>query len=395
MDRDELLKLIGDDELGILKNKPSIFSRTADNRLAEKFAEITEFVRDNSRLPEANKNDLHEMDLFNRLNGLRSDESKMEKLRPFDELGLLTPAKKIEQVSDILGEDSLGILKDDDDIFTLRHIAPSKAITNAPDFVARRTPCKDFDKFEESFKGCHDDLKKGRRTMMPFDRGSFIAKGDFFVLRGVLVYVADEGKRTPTADRNTFNARLRCIFENGTESDLLLRSLAAALYKEDGRRVSTSTDELFQKANQVKEEEDVEAGTLYILRSLSTNPAIKATKNLYKIGFTRGNAELRIKNAATDPTYLMAGVSIVSTYTCYNLNAQKLEFLLHTFFAKVALDVELVDKKGRPYSPKEWFVAPLAVIEQAIELLRTGAILNYRYNPETQLIDLREKGKHS
>jgi hypothetical protein len=283
----------------------------------------------------------------------------------------------------------LGLLTDDaDEIFELKHVSPSKTISNLPEFVAQRQPCTDFDQFEHLFHQCHADLSAGYRTMMPFSRGSRIAKGDFFVLKGVLVYVADEGDRHPTADRNTFNARLRCIFENGTESNLLLRSLAAALYKEDGRRVSDHKDKLFHSVAEITTE-DRQTGFVYVLRSLSENPEVKSVPHLYKIGFSRGPVEERIKNALKEATFLMAPVTIITAYQCYNFNPQKLEALLHTFFGTACLQVEVIDGAGRKCVPREWFIAPLAVITKAVELLISGDIVSYRYNTTSQQIELR------
>jgi hypothetical protein len=392
MDRDELLKLINDDEEGLLTVKPRpSAAQTADERLIKSFQEINEFMREIGREPQVNKNDMSEMTLHNRLKGMREDAAKIEALRGFDEFKLLGEPKKIETMQDIFDDDDLGLLNDGAEaIFELKHV-PSKAAA-IPDYIARRKPCPDFVNFEHLFKQCHSDLANGERKLMPFSQGSQISPGDFFVLKGLLVYVAEEGKKHPTFD-GTFNARLRCIFDNGTESDLLLRSLAAALYK-DGRRVSGRTDQLAKAINNVTDE-DLQTGYIYVLKSLSERPEIKSLKHLYKIGFSRVPVEQRTKNAVKEPTYLMAPIAILTTYQCYNLNPQKFENLLHTFFGKACLSIDVFDAGGRRHVPREWFIAPLDVISTAVELLISGEIVNYKYDLERQEIVGRLKAEEA
>ena len=71
-----------------------------------------------------------------------------------------------------------------------------------------------------------------------FKNETQIAVGDFFILRGLLCLVdkvLDEGT---TAIRNKENPRLRVIFENGIETNILKLSLARALYKDPhGQRI--------------------------------------------------------------------------------------------------------------------------------------------------------------
>jgi hypothetical protein len=182
------------------------------------------------------------------------------------------------------------------------------------------------------------------------------------------------------------NARLHCVFENGTESDMLLRSLARELYK-DGRRITENIDRLMDNLNNISGE-DLQTGHIYVLKSLSVNPNIAAIRDLYKIGFSTVPIEERIKNAENDPTYLMAPVYIVETFECFNLNPQKLELLLHNFFGRVCLDVDIFDKAGKRYTPREWFIAPLPVIEDAIELIISGKIVDFIYDHQNKIISV-------
>lgn len=392
MDLDKLRELIEDDDLGLLTIKPKASAQvSADQRLASSFMEINDFVRKNGKEPTANKADIKEMMLFSRLVGFRTDPEKAEALKSLDEFQLLADVRAVQTIADVFKDDDLGILSDDaEKIFVLTNIPAPKEISNPPEYIARRKPCADFDKFEHLFKQCQIDLVTGKRNLSPFSQGTQTNKGDFFVLKGVLVYVADEYQREsqPGAEQGKLNDRLRCIFENGTESDMLRRSLAARLYEEEGQRVSESVDKLARVVSEISAE-DRQTGFVYVLRSRSDKPEIRALKNLYKIGFSRGSVEERIKNAHQEPTYLMAHVSIVTIYQCYNLNPQKLESLLHTFFGKACLSIEVVDLNSQKCVPKEWFIAPLPVITRAVELLISGEIVRFRYNNEQQLIEPR------
>jgi hypothetical protein len=381
MEKEKLLALIEDDDLGLLNTKPKASGViTSDERLVATFQEINDFMRKHNREPEANSKDIHEFKLHKRLESFRADDAKATALLEYDEFGLFANRKKIASISDILDDDDLGILSDDaDSIFTIKNIPKE---TTMPDYVAKRKPCKDFAEFEPLFKQCHADLTAGKRKLRQFAREQQIEKGLFFVLKGILLYIDEVGPRESINGRN--NARLRVIFDNGTESDMLLRSLSAELYK-DGRRVTAHDDNLLEEFENITEE-DAATGYIYILSSLSQNQDIHSIQHLYKIGFSTVPVEERIKNAPQEPTYLNAPVKIVSSYQCYNLKPQKLEQLLHTFFGKACLDMDLYDKEGKRYAPREWFVAPIAVIEQAVQLLINGEIVHYQYDADKQEI---------
>jgi hypothetical protein len=225
-------------------------------------------------------------------------------------------------------------------------------------------------------------LASGKRKLWPFKNEQQIQKGYFFVLKGILLYVAEVGEVEKINGKK--NARLRCVFENGTESDMLLRSLSAELYK-DGRRVTEHEDHLLDGFSEITDE-DEETGYIYVLCSLSNRPEISEIENLYKIGFSTIPVEQRIKNAEKEPTYLMAPVHIVEAYQCYNMNPQKLEQLLHTFFGSSCLNLDVYDANGQRHTPREWFIAPLDIVEQAIHFVLNGDIVNYRYDPIQKVI---------
>ncbi len=382
MDVDLLRKMIEEDELGLLNVKPKQSQTiTADERLAESFYEIQDFVKEHGREPEPDITKMQEFMLAKRLAGLRKDHQKIYALTDLDEYGLLKPSKNPESIEDVMEDDPPNLLggNQEDGIFKLKYVP---APIDMPDYIAKRKPCKDFDQFEHLFKKCHADINAGHRQLQPFINEQQIQAGDFFIMRGLMVYVAEVGEKEKKNAKT--NARLRCIFENGTEGDLLLRSFARRLYS-DGRRVTESAEGLMDEMKNITDE-DEQTGCIYVLRSLSTNPEIASIDDLYKIGFSSGAVDDRIKNAENEATYLMARVHLVEVFECYNLNPQKLESLLHTFFGNACLNVDVHDKNGKRCTPREWFIAPLEVIEKAIALIISGEIVNFRYDSELQLI---------
>ena len=383
MDKDKVLDEIFDsDPMGVLDVKPKISSiLSADERLTASFQEINEFFEKHNREPHPNVENISEYQLYSRLKSLRENEDKKMVCEPQDKYNLLkTEIKEIKSIDDIFGDDSLDILGDDSEgLFDFKH-TPKE--TTMPDYVASRKPCKDFDKFESLFIQCQSDLANEKRRLYPFKNEQQITKGHFFVLKGVLLYVAQVGKKSN--EKGKVNARLRCIFENGTESDMLLRSLAAELYKH-GRRVAEHEDKLLGGLRGISEDDD-ETGFIYILKSLSSDPKIQTIQDLYKIGYSNIPVEERIKNAEQEPTYLMAPVRIVETFQCYNFNPQKFEQLIHNFFGKTCLNFDIFDKKGNRHTPQEWFIVPLETIEEAIEFIISGEIVDYRYDTEREII---------
>jgi hypothetical protein len=377
---DKLSEIFSDDPLGLLDVKPKQSSNKTDvDRLIESFQEINDFIQEHGKEP--GRGDIAETKLFLRLKGIRENNDKIQILNQYDIHDLLDLEESpVESVDDIFGNDELGLLdSDEDDIFKLNHIPKE---TNMPDYVARRKPCQDFEEFEPMFIQCQKDLASGKRRIKPFAKEQHIEEGHFFVLKGVLLYVDNVGEKTEK--KGKVNARLRCIFENGTESDMLLRSLSAELYK-DGRRITEHKDKYLDNFNGVTEE-DKEVGFIYILKSESREPKIKEIDNLYKVGFSSRPVEERIQNAKNDPTFLMAPVSIVSEFTCYNMNPQKFELLIHRFFSEVCLNIDVHDHEGNRHTPREWFIAPYSVIEDAITYIINGEIVDYKYDPEKEQI---------
>jgi hypothetical protein len=398
MDRDKILKDIFDsDPLGLLNVKlNNAPARNEDERLVASFQEINDFYeKNNNREPEQG-NGIHEFQLYARLKGLRESPTKIEILTPHDKFGLLNfEIKIIQSFDDIFNDDDLGLLKDDSEgLFDLKHInkADERAKT---DFVARRKPCKDFSKYEQQFINVQKDLRMGKRKILEFKQEN-LRQGSYYVHNGVLFLVEkiDITKKEhykPDGTRVKEDGRTRCIFENGTESNMLKRSVEKLLYA-NGKVVSENIDDVnesFLETFSNITEHDKEAGYIYILKSKSDNQEIKEIQNLFKIGFSKTNVEDRLRNANQDPTYLMADVRIVMTYKCYNMNPQKFEQLIHNIFGNSCLNIDVFDKEGNRHAPREWFIAPVGIIDQAIHLIITGEIVKYKYDSTNEEIVLR------
>ena len=290
----------------------------------------------------------------------------------------------INSLDDIFNSDEFGLLNTDkeEDIHTLKNVP--KKNENTPDYVARRQVCENFEEYEYLFVQVHKELNDGKRKLHSFRSEKDIKVGFYFVLNGIVGCVVDIAKeKTKTKSRN-YNRRLKIIFENATESNMLLRSLSSSLYV-DGKIITEHEDKVLDELSQINKD-DKQNGYIYILKSLSNEDTIKTKRNLYKIGFSTTSVETRIKNAKEDPTYLMADVKTVAAYEVYNVNPYKLEQLIHKFFGNSCLDIEIYDGNGKLYKPREWFIAPLNVIEEAIELIVNGKIINYRYDDKNESI---------
>lgn len=390
MKKEDVLKMMAEDEFGLLMIKPQNTAITADDRLTTSFEEINTFVMEQGREPKIG-GEIHEHRLATRLQSLRADTKKSASLLEFDRYHLLpVEQKELNSVHDLFANDDLGILENEDEnLFQLQHV-PEYKERESTDFVARRKSCKDFAKYEKVFQACQKDLASGKRKLLKFNE-KHIHEGSLFVMNGILLLVEKIFERKK--DKNSkMDGRIRCIFENGTESNMLFRSLGKGLY-DNGQTVSETLDSdeiaLLENFNTITEE-DEKTGFIYVLRSKSQDPKIQSIENLYKIGFSTTPVEDRIKNALEDPTYLMAPVSIVTTFECYNLNPQKLELLLHTFFGSTCLNFDIFDKKGQRHTPREWFIAPLDIIEKSIKLIISGEIVNYQYNREK--LEIIKKG---
>jgi hypothetical protein len=358
-----------------------------EERIIAGFEEIQRFVEQHGCVPQHGESkDIFERLYAVRLSRLRTMDECRALLSSIDHQGLLNGAEinQAESVESMNADELLAELEGvagTSNITELRHVR-SRAEVRAAEEIANRERCEDFDHFQPLFDQAERELKSRIRQARPFGKDPTVAAGNFFILGGQLVYVAEVGDvfRAPNGEPD---ARLRVIYSNGTESNLLLRSLQRALYKDEaGRRLTEpSAGPLFSAT---WEEEDIESGTIYVLRSLSNHPFITQHRELiHKIGVTGGKVETRIANAKYDATYLLADVQVVASYKLAELNRTKLEGLFHRIFAPAQLDLFVQDRFGNPIRPREWFLVPLYIIDEAVQRILDGSITNVIYDPKT------------
>ena len=383
-------------ELGIEPVAAKASAHTAlEERLIAGFEDILRFVETHGRAPQHGE----DRDIFERLYAVRLDRLRAMPearalLAPMDVDGLLDAKLAAtvdpEELDDeaLLAELGAGE-PDEADITRLRHVA-SFADRKAAEEVADRVRCEDFQKFQPLFDRADAELKAGQRNTMRFGRDASIEQGNLFILGGQLAYVAEVGDpiRAPNGESD---ARLRVIYSNGTESDLLRRSLQRALYKDEtGRRVADPDfGPLF---GDTLEPDDIESGTIYVLQSRSDHPYVAQHRELiHKIGVTGTKVETRIAGARDDATYLLADVDIVATYKLAHINRTKLENLFHKIFAPAQLDLTIEDRFGKPVRPREWFLVPLQAIDEAVNRIRDGSITKYVYDPKAARLVLAKE----
>jgi hypothetical protein len=373
-------------ELGVEVEAKRVGSRTPQQeRVIAGFEDIQRFVEEHGHAPRHGES----LDIFERLYAVRLDRiAQLPECRDLvgslDHQGLLTgltaaPSDETDDLDDDALLAELGVDGELSEITELRHVR-SSAEKRAADEIANRERCADFASFKPLFEQVQRDLDQGVRTARKFERKSEIEPGRFFILGGQKAYVAEKGKVEINASGNS-DARLRVIFDNGTESNLLMRSLQKALTSgEAGRRIDEPVaGPLFADQPQ---DGDAASGTIYVLRSMSDHPMVAAHRELvHKIGVTSNGVKQRIAGARMQPTFLLADVEVVATYELFNINRSKLENLIHRIFEPARFDVEILDRFGRPVVPREWFMVPLFVVDEAVERIRDRTIVDYRYDP--------------
>ena len=392
--------IFNEDDFGLLdSNEKKSVIKTDEDRLLESFEEINSFFEKNKREPSTSS--IAEYSLLARLKEFRSNEKKKRIVKPFDRFNLLGEVEyETPSIDEILNDDELGLLDSDGDnsIFEFKHTPQIDKRAKADSIAQRKSlPDDEFAKYEIMFQNVHRDLKTGRRKMLPFkDAETNLREGNFYLVDGLLAYLESSDaekilKENRSGDKIRIDGPTFTVFENGTVSNLLFRSLAKAIQK-NGKLITQPIDDIEKdlavNAGMVKEE-DVESGWIYILKSKSENPEIKNINNLYKIGFSTVPVATRIRNARKEATYLYDDVEIVAKYSCYNINTQYFESLLHRLFASVCLDVDLYNSDGKRFIPREWFVVPIDVLNQAIELLMSGGIVNYRFDDQLKKLVLK------
>lgn len=382
MERDELVRMLEEDEFGLLALPAEAPVTTPEDRVVAAYEEIADFVRQNGRPPSRDTVDIGEMKLAMRLEALSADDDKRALLESIDEFGLLAEPAPPASIEEALADDPFGLLGGGhDDLFELRHVPKAQTM---PERIARRQPAPDFEDFRQLFADCHADLRAGRRKLIPFTNPLEIKRGRFFVQAGVLLYVSEVGDLAYDKIQKA-NARTRCIFENGTESRLLLQSLASNLYK-DGKSVTVPNEETLVEMGLGPE---APMGSVYVLRSLSRDPQVAGLPALHKIGSTSATAARRTANAVAETTFLGAPVEIVEEYLVPRNTERKIERMLHTLFAPARVDAWF-ERTGRlATKAQEWFVVPFSVIDEAIGLIENEAIVNYEYDPQSASLRLK------
>ncbi len=393
----------GPDEFGLLNVKP--IAKTLGRIEEGRFEEINAFIDQNGRKPNS-EGDLSEKGLARRLASFRASKELCEALQAMDRHSLLgcnlgqadddfelvsLPEEAVSEIDidhsatsleDILNSSTFASINGgDSSIFEMSHVKPVDE-RNGPDEIAQRKTCTDFYQFESLFRDTLKQIQDGTVDVIPFSREYQVEEGDMFIYSGSVVLVEEIGEYQED-EGGRYNPRLRVIYENGTESNLLLRSLSRGLYKDPhGRRIVRDADSVIDKFNNVSHK-DKRAGQIYFVTSLSDNPALKAVPNLLKIGYTEQTVEDRTRNTEKDTTFLEAPVRILGAFDCYNLNPHKFETLVHGVLHAQRLQMTLTGKDGKSYHPKEWFSVDLETAKQVVQRIIDGSIVNYRMNNTT------------
>ena len=294
--------------------------------------------------------------------------------------------KELEQIFD---DPLLKLNAEEQSLFDIPQDMRRVIAKKKPDYVAQHILCEDFETYKPLFAKVHQELKEGKRSLVKINKTATLAAGRFYYVSGQMLLLDEIGELS-MGSNSMLNGRTRCIYENGTESDILLQTLRKNVVG-DGYAISELQEEvesLFFSNKDIATEDKV-TGYVYVLSSLSQDPAVKDEKNLYKIGFTTNTVEQRVTNAENDPTYLMAPVKIVATYKVVNLNSQKFEDLVHQLLMNVQYQVVVYDEKGIAHQPQEWFIVPLPVVDVIIKKIMDGTIVGYMYNPQMQCLEKR------
>lgn len=377
-------------ELGVEVETKAAGARTPhEERIIAGFEEVQRFVDEHGHSPRHGEGkDIFERVYAVRLDRLRALEEWRSLLVPLDRQKLLDGAARqaVKANPDDLDDDALlaelGAEAAPGEITELRHVR-SAADKRAAEEIANRMKCEDFETFKPLFERVESEIRTGLRQSQAIAAGRRdVEAGDFFILDGITLYVAEVGEPLKTT-ANEVDRRLRVIFANGTESNLLLRSLQRAFYNDRAARRLVSPESGQMSFGGTLEPDDVESGTIYVLRSLSNHPYVAQHRDLiHKIGVTGGKVETRIANAEHDSTYLLAKVEVIATYKLAGINRTKMENLFHKLFGPARLNITINDRFGHPVQPEEWFLVPLFVIDEAVSRIKDGTITNFRYDPE-------------
>lgn len=402
----------GPDEFGMLNVQAKRSSSGAPLEVS-KFEEINAFFDQHGRAPDGS-GELSEKLLARRLSGYLGNVDLHTTLKPYDRHGLLpepesssdvlvsvsaeqpepngetveateqstADTEDVTSLDDIFASDAFAeIDQGDPSLFDLVHVVFTSD-RDTPDEIAQRRVCEDFYAFESTFKTLHEGLKSGDVQTARFQQASQVQPGDAFILDGVLCLIDEVGVYRED-NQGRYDPRLRVIFDNGTESNHLLQSLAKRLYQDEtGRRIIRDADSVVDAFNNISHK-DKRSGQIYFVTTKSEHPDLKEIPNLVKIGYTEQTVEERTKNAERDTAFLEASVKILASMECYNLNPNKFETLIHGFLHAQRLKMTLIGKDGKVYHPKEWFSVPLDTAREVVKRIIDGSIVHYRMDNTT------------
>ena len=369
-----------------------------EERIIAGFEEVQRFVEQHGRAPQHGEDrDIFERLYAVRLDRLRTSDECRAIIAPLDAHGLLNANVAVAngdgteiddealaaELADAAGAAGAASITE------LRHVRPAAEKTAAEE-IANREKCDNFDEYKPLFEKVREELKAGIRQTLPVHSMQLdldqINAGEFFILNGQIAYIAGAGEDFKT-NYERRDSRLRVIYDNATESNLLMRSFQRALHRDESGRLITKPESSAEQGSLFADEHDANdlaSGTIYVLRSKSEHPTIAEHRELlHKIGVTGSDVTRRIAGAKDDPTYLMADVEVVATYNLYNINRTKLENVIHRVFAAAQLSIEIKDRFGKLTVPREWFLVPLFIVDQAVERIKDSTITNYIYDPQS------------
>lgn len=392
--RKRILDLIANDTSGLLEAKISTNKTQASSAsiIERSLQEILDFAVEHGHLPKENLDSVWEYQLASRLESAKASPEFEQVLAKLDTNGLLKKvmleeSKEVE-VDGLSDRFNLLLASESSEIFKLVHVKPNSKLN--PSHMSHRIRCLNFYEYELLFSEIHSQLSDKTRRLVEFDPDKLV-EGTFFVLSGLLGYIAKTEVAAgsygfKSGERNRADGRTLCIFDNGTESRMLYRSLVKAL-QVDGFLISDPRDVPVSPLSVA--EGDQSLGYIYVLKTL--NPKLKEYEDLFKIGFTSGLVSSRIANCEKEATYLFSRVKVAATYRCYNINAAMVEEQLHKAFEASRLDFELRDSQGNAFRPREWFQVRLQDIERAIELVQLNELTSYSYDPKYGFVEKSNK----
>lgn len=416
-----LSDIFDNDDLGIFDNiKSSANSKAGNSVLEQQFSDINFFIDNHGRLPANDADTLSEKVLSRQLDSIKSDSSVFKQLNHLDKHGLLTdqkndPIAPIEAVratkqheatssttqhvdsqetasteqsttynslQDIFNSDDLGIfdnVKTDIVVSDNHYKERSKQDQYDDEDIASRFKCKDFYRFEPIFTRIHKAIESGDFTKTNFSSTKNITVGSVFVLNGFVCYVADIYKAEARKNARS-QERLRLIFANGTESNMLTHSLATAQYKYENSYQLQITDPEWVNDDLAKNfgDDRQPTGVIYIAQLIETPENLEHYKNLYKVGFSKLTGDVRTKHSIRDTAFLQQPVNIIAEWQIYDADPRKVESVLHAFFYEQKVKMSSKGSDDKLYKATEWFDIPLSEIDKAINIVISGDIEKYR-----------------